>query len=108
MIDQRIQFDERYDNPEFNTTTLYFIAPVELLKGKYPEAESMEISVEFPTDKPEASYADVMFSPTKEGSDYDWFYGGMSYGEIEALIRLAMSANAVRRTEGGLCAHFSC
>ena len=79
MIDKRIQFDERYDNSEFNTTTLYFIAPVDLLNGKYPEAESMEISVEFPTDRPEAEYTDVMFSPTKDRLDYDWFLDVMSF-----------------------------
>ncbi len=89
MIDGRIQFDERYDNSEFNTTTLYFVAPVDLLEGKYPEAESMEISVEFPTDKPRAECADVMFSPTKGGLDYDWFHADMSHGEIEELIALA-------------------
>ncbi len=89
MIDSRIQFDERYDNSEFNTTTLYFIAPVDLLDGKYPEAESMEISVEFPTDKPQEESADVMFSPTKDGLDYDWFRADISRGEIEELFALA-------------------
>ncbi len=84
-----VRFDERYDDPEFNTITLYFVAPVELLEGQYPEAESMEISVEFPTNRSEVKYARVMGSPTKNGSDYDWFDLNMSYGEIEELMELA-------------------
>lgn len=93
MIDRRIKFDERYDDGE--TTTLYFIAPKEMLLGEYPEAEHMEISIEFPTDHIEARYADVQFSPTKYFeeddcyTDYDWFDVDMPYEEIEELIVLA-------------------
>lgn len=89
MIDRRIYFEESSKCPEANTTTLYFIAPVDMLDGKYPDAESMEISLEFPTGKLEARYAEVMFSPTKDGEDYDWFDVNLPLGEIEALIRLA-------------------
>ena len=32
MLDKRIKFDERYDSEEYGTTTLYFIAPKEILK----------------------------------------------------------------------------
>ena len=95
MIDNRIWFEERYDNEELGTTTLYFVAPKEMLNGKYPEAETMEISIELPTNNMEARYATVMFSPTKyyeEGecyTDYDWFDADMPYEDIEALIKLA-------------------
>ena len=65
MLDPRISFEESYECPEANTVTLYFIAPVDMLDGKYPDAKSMEISIEFPAGKPEARYAEVMFSPTK-------------------------------------------
>ena len=42
MLDKRIKFDERYDSEEYGTTTLYFIAPKEMLKkfiptNDYPE-----------------------------------------------------------------------
>ena len=84
-----VQREDRYDDTELNTTTVYFTAPAELLAGKYPEAESMEISVEFPMDKPEAKYARVMVSPTRDGSDYDWCDVDMSCGEIEKLMALA-------------------
>ena len=55
MIDKRIKFDERYDSEAYGTTTLYFVAPKELLKkyipvNDYPDAVSMEISIEFPTE----------------------------------------------------------
>ena len=89
MIDRRIYFEESYECPEANIVTLYFIAPVDMLDGKYPDAKSMEISIEFPAGKPEARYAEVMFSPTKDGEDYDWFDVNIPLDEIEALIELA-------------------
>ena len=95
MLDKRIEFDEKYIDEEYGTTTLYFIAPKEMLNGKYPEAESMEISIEYPTDHFEACYASVEFSPTKYDeendcyTDYEWFDVDMSYEDIEALIELA-------------------
>ncbi len=98
MIDKRIIFDERYDSEEYETTTLYFIAPKEMLKTfipttNYPEAISMEISIEFPREHIEALYADVCVSPTRkvEGGteDYDWCDIDLPYNDIEELIKLA-------------------
>lgn len=95
MIDKRIIFEEKYDSETYGTRTLYFIAPKEMLNGKYPEAESMEISVEFPINHIEPAYADVMFSPTEYDAennsytDYDWFDVDLPYDEIEELIKLA-------------------
>lgn len=94
MLDTRIEFDERYDNVQYGTTTLYFMAPRELLSAKYPEATSTEISVEFPINHLDPTYATVMYSPTKYDeendcySDYDWFDVELTYGEIAALIKL--------------------
>lgn len=99
MLDKRIEFDERYDDEDYRTTTLYFIAPKEMLNGKYPEAESMEISIEFPTDHIEPAYASVEFSPTmyikEEESyvDYDWYDVDLPCEEIEELINLATKSN---------------
>ena len=90
-----IELEEEYINEEYGTTTLYFVAPKEMLNGKYPEAVSMEISVEFPTDYPEARGSTVMFSPTDYDeeedayTDYDWFDADLTYEEIEKLIDLA-------------------
>ena len=98
MIDKRITFEERYDSKEYGTTTLYFIAPKDILDGKYPEAEYAEISVEFPMNNPEARYATVEFSPTRyieedeSYSDYDWYEVDVPYEEIEELIKLAMES----------------
>ena len=94
MLDKRIEFEERWDSEVYETTTLYFIAPKEMLRTTmvkdYPEAVSMEISIEFPMNHIEASYADVCVSPTnKEGEDYDWYDIDLPYDEIEALIELA-------------------
>lgn len=98
MLDKRIKFDERYDSEDYGTTTLYFIAPKEMLKefiptNDYPEAISMEISIEFPIDHIESNYADVCVSPTRENEDgieeYDWYDIDIPYDEIEELIKLA-------------------
>lgn len=95
MIDKRIKFENSYINEEYDTITLYFEAPKEMLDGKYPEAESMEISIECPKEYIDARYASVMFSPTRyveefeSYTDYDWFDVDMSYEEIEELIKLA-------------------
>lgn len=98
MLDKRIKFDERYDDEDYETTTLYFIAPKEMLKNfiptnEYPEATSMEISIEFPINHIEANYANVCVSPTREAEngteDYDWHDVQIPYNEIEELIKLA-------------------
>ena len=99
MIDKRIEFDERFDDVEEGTTTLYFTAPKELLKttmiNDYPEAVAMEISIELPTDNMDARYADIEVSPTRyveedDGyEDYDWYSIDLPYEEVEELIDLA-------------------
>lgn len=89
MLDKRIIFDERYDDEDYGTMTLYFIAPKEMLNGKYPEAEHMEISIEFPIGHIESNYASVAFSPSKNGEDYDWYDVDLPYDEIEEFIKLA-------------------
>lgn len=90
MLDKRITLEEKVINEEYETITLYFIAPLDILDGKYPEAEHAEISVEFPFDLPEAGFATVMFSPTKDGEDYDWFDADISYDQIDELIELGL------------------
>lgn len=64
-----IKFDEHVYNEEFGIHSFYFIAPKDILEGRYPESESAEILVEF-----QKSYEDeiVKISPTKNGEDYDW------------------------------------
>ena len=100
MLDKRIKFDERYDSEEYGTTTLYFMAQKEMLKefiptNDYPEAISMEISIEFPTDHIESNYANVCVSPTRENEngieEYDWYDVDIPYDEIEELIKLSES-----------------
>ena len=97
MLDKRIVFDEGW-NKEDNETMLYFTAPKELLDGDYPEAVSMEISLEFPTDCAKAEYVTVSVSPTayveEEDSyeDYDWQDIDMPAEEINELIELARQA----------------
>lgn len=98
-IDKRVKFEETYVSENYGTTTHYFIIEKSLLEelypNKYPEACRGEISVEFPTDCPEAREADVCISPTaydeeNDGyTDYDWNDISIPYEEIEALFELA-------------------
>lgn len=88
----QIYLEDRYVSKLHETTTLYFVAPADLLDGKYPDAEFATISVEYPNAYPEASYASVMVSPSKyledcdAITDYDWFDVDLSYEEIELLL----------------------
>ena len=98
-----IELCDWYINEEYNTTTLYFSAPLgsltvaieEVLKCEYPEAESMTISLEFPTLRPEAYYTVVCYSPTvydpedDSYSDVDWRDIDMPDEDITKLFKLA-------------------
>lgn len=90
----KVKFEERFVNDELETVTLYFIAPKEWLGDLFPEAVHATISVEYPIAHPEARYASVMISPTKENSDggfedYEWGDIIAFPEEIEALMILA-------------------
>lgn len=90
----KVKFEERFVNDELETVTLYFIAPKEWLGNLFPEAVHAEISVEYPIAHPEARYASIMISPTKEDKDgcfedYEWCDLTASPEEIESLMILA-------------------
>ena len=90
MLDDRISYEESYVSSTYETTTGYFTIDKSLLEelrpGQYPEAEHGELSVEYPTERPEVNMTTVMVSPTKDGSDYDWADVNLSYEIIEDLI----------------------
>lgn len=77
----KIKFEEVYDNAPFEEFTLYFIAPIDLVKDKYPEAEHSTISLELTTRT-------TMISPTKDGVDYDWYDIELDNDTIDRLITL--------------------
>ena len=77
----KIKFEEAYDNVQFEECTLYFIAPKDLVKDKYPEAEHFTISLELTTRT-------AMISPTKNGTDYDWSDVELDNDTIDKLICL--------------------
>ena len=79
----KIKFEEAYDNVPFQEYTLYFIAPKDLVKDKYPEAEHSTISLELMTRT-------AMISPTKNGMDYDWSDIELDDDAINKLITLYM------------------
>lgn len=96
-IDDRIKFEERYDDENYKTTTFYLMADTSLLKeligDKYPEADGMTLSIECPADCIEAGSASVEISPYKKYedtvTDYDWTDINLPYEIIEALINIA-------------------
>jgi len=53
---KQVEFEERYENEEYETMTLYFIAPKEWLGDAFPDATHSEISVEYPINHPEPAY----------------------------------------------------
>lgn len=76
---KKAEFEEEVNSEEYNETTLYFTAPVELVKDQYPDAAFATISVSFATGHDEVKDTLVMVSPTKEIEDdeegyfdYDW------------------------------------
>lgn len=93
MIDiSKVNLEEKYIDSDYSTTTLYFTAPKEVfckeLYKEFPDAEMVNISIEFPTSYPEARYASVMFSPIKKGESYGWSDVELPYDEIEMLIAM--------------------
>ena len=90
----KIKFEEAYDHAPFQEYTLQFIAPKDLVKDKYPEAEHSTISLELMTRT-------VMISPTKNGMDYDWSDIELDDDAINKLITLKRKAVEAwnRRTE---------
>lgn len=75
----RIEFEESFWSQDRKTLTMYFIAPVELLDSKYPEAVSAELMVEFEAEgndcfDPKSGIVEI--SPTGEHGDglldFDW------------------------------------
>ena len=77
----KVKFEEAYDNTPFEEHTLYFIAPKDLVKDKHPEADHSTISLELRTRT-------TMISPTKNGTDYDWYDIELDNGTIDRLIAL--------------------
>lgn len=90
MLDNRIAYEDSYVSSTYEMTTGYFTIDKSLLEefcpNQYPEVEHGEISVEYPTQYPEANMATVMVSPTKEGTDYDWTGIDLPYEIIDDLI----------------------
>ena len=75
---KKVILEDQYKSDEYETMTLYFIAPKEWLEGLYPDA------------------ATVMVSPTRDlgedgYEDYDWSDLELSLSDIEALIGMAKS-----------------
>lgn len=89
ILAEEIVFEEKYECEVGRTVTLYFIAPTKILKGKYPEAESAEISVEYPMGTDDVEAANVTFSPTKDGLDYEWHEVELPSEIIQKLMDMA-------------------
>lgn len=94
MIDiSKISFEEAVDAPIYQTTTLYFTAPKELLHGQYPEATSAEIALEIPWQDKALDSVTARISPTREveggTEDYDWSDFDIDEAGLVELLKLA-------------------
>ena len=94
-IDNKFQFEDRYDNEDFNTTIFWITAPCDILEEEYIDAEFATISIEIPMDDFCAEKATVLVSPTKfDGEngycDYDWREMGLSIEDTQKLIDICL------------------
>ena len=90
-----IRLEEVYSSREYETTTLYFIAPKDIADGCLDSDTGVEISVEFPTlneEYFEPRYAGVSISPTGDVdgilTDYGWVDWDAPYEYVEHLLRI--------------------
>ena len=81
-----VELEEKYISEEYETTILFFRGPKEMVIKDYPEAESTEISIEFPTSTPHSEYATVKIYYTKDGLYYDWCDKEFTDDDVEKLI----------------------
>lgn len=81
-----VELEEKYVSEEYETTILFFRGPKEIVIKDYPEAESTEISIEFPTSTPHSEYATVKIYYTKDGLYYDWCDKEFTEDDVEKLI----------------------
>ena len=81
-----VELEEKYISEEYETTILFFRAPKEMVIKDYPEAESTEISIEFPTSTPHSEYATVKIYYTKDGLYYDLCDKEFTDDDVEKLI----------------------
>lgn len=99
MDDDRIKFEERYDDDEYETTTFYFVGDksllMELVGNKYSDAEGMTLSIKCPTNCIDTCNASVEISPHKDidgvVTDYEWADINLPYEAIDTLIDMALS-----------------
>lgn len=103
MLRQSV-FDDICISDEYDTTTMYFKAPKEILKALLGEeysdedAVSAEISIEMPTAHLESRYADIAVSPTVcekcDGAvsyvDTDWNDVELPHDEVDNLLSLGL------------------
>jgi hypothetical protein len=71
MINTNV-FEFKKGNISGESTELFFVGPYDMVKDEYPDADSAEISIEFPKMMPLGAYAVVNMSPAKDGIADDW------------------------------------
>lgn len=95
----KVEFEEMVINRIMGETTLYFVAPKEMLDTlyplDYPEADSAELSLEFPIGRVNVDNAVCSLSPTLCGEDYDWNDIELSRKTIKKLIRASRKGGVV-------------
>lgn len=90
----KLKLKEQWISESLGTTVLFFIAPKEWIVGKYPEANSAEISCEFYTVKTTEGIISLMISPTKNGCSYDWDNLELDDKTVKELIKFGLKQSA--------------
>jgi hypothetical protein len=71
-VKREVELEDEWENEFTGEDTLWFSAPMKLLNGKYPEAESATLELVCELGNPEKFSLPILISPTKDGEDYDW------------------------------------
>ena len=89
---EKVYYDDSFINSNYHMATFWFIGPVELLEGKYEDADACAIQIEVPIYAFNADHADVMISPTKDGEDFDWCPYELDEEWVEQLLSVAKAS----------------
>lgn len=93
ILDQ-IEPEDYFVSDVYGTTTIYFIVRKDAFNKLFPRVwnnlDSGEISIEFPTNNPDANAVRVEMSPSLNGCDYDWISIDLSCDDIELLLSMGI------------------
>lgn len=94
-FEEAVEFLERYDDDEYDTTTLYFKASPRFLtftNQDHEEITCAEISLEFPRNMKSLKDTSVEISSVLDGKCFDWCDFYLPYEQVDILFAIAVKA----------------